>query len=132
MRFVYAVTLGKTEAAGEEASMAAVAPHEGERFEQRRALLEDRAVVPAGLLADRESNPALSDAARIDDEQVLMPVDPPTGSEPLEKQPVEPARPTKHELVGLIATLIRFARNPTPTSSECADNRLTSPVEFFW
>src|SRR5581483_10312026 len=77
----------------EEASMAAVAPREGERLEQpRQPLIEHGAVVPAGLVAQGASNPALADAGRADDEQVLMPVDPLAGDELLEQRLVEPAR----------------------------------------
>ncbi|KRQ02897.1 hypothetical protein AOQ71_34405 [Bradyrhizobium manausense] len=57
--------------------MAAVAPREDKRLEQpRQPLIEDEAAVPAGLVAERASNPAFADAGWADDEQVLMPVDP--------------------------------------------------------
>ncbi|BAC45289.1 blr0024 [Bradyrhizobium diazoefficiens USDA 110] len=71
----------------------AVAPREGKRLEQpRQPLTEHGAVVAAGLVAQGASNPALADAGRADDEQVLMPVDPLAGDELLEQRLVEPAR----------------------------------------
>ena len=66
----------------EQASVTAVAARERERIEQpRQALIEDRAVIPARLVAERAGNPTLADAGRADDEQVLVPVDPLAGDE---------------------------------------------------
>ena len=73
--------------------MAAIAPCKGKRLEQpRQPLIEHGTVVPAGLVAQGASNPALADAGRADDEQVLMPVDPLAGNELLEQRLIEPAR----------------------------------------
>ena len=73
--------------------MAAVAASERERIEQpRHAMIEDGAVVAAGLVAERACNPTFADAGRADDEQVLVACDPVAGDELLEQRPVEAAR----------------------------------------
>ena len=77
----------------EESSVPAVTAREGEHIEQpRQPLIEYGAVIPAGLMAQRASDPALADAGRADDEQVLMPIDPIAGNELVEQRLVEPAR----------------------------------------
>ena len=73
--------------------MTAVAARERERIEQpRQALIEDRAVIPARLVAERACNPTLADTGRADDQQVLVAIDPLAGDELLEQRLVEPAR----------------------------------------
>ena len=48
-----------------------------ERIEDsRQSLIENRVVIPIGLVASRARNPTLADAGRADDEQVLVPFDP--------------------------------------------------------
>ncbi len=72
--------------------MVAVAACKRERIEQpRQALIEDRAVVPTGLMAERTGNPTLADAGGADDEQVMVPFDPIASGEFLEQRLVEPA-----------------------------------------
>ena len=55
-------------------------------------MVEDGAVVAAGLVAERAGDPALADAGRAGDEQVLVPLDPVAGGELLEQRAVEAAR----------------------------------------
>jgi len=55
-------------------------------------MIEDGAVVAAGLVAERASNPTFADAGWADDEQILVPCDPLAGNEFLEQRPVEAAR----------------------------------------
>jgi hypothetical protein len=42
-------------------------------------MIEDGAVVAAGLVAERASNPTFADAGWADDEQILVPCDPLAG-----------------------------------------------------
>jgi hypothetical protein len=71
----------------------AVAAGESEGFEQpRQTLIEDGMVVAARLVAERASDPTLSDPGRADDEEVMMPVDPLTGDKLVEQRLVEAAR----------------------------------------
>ena len=75
----------------EEPSVMAVAACKRERIEEpRQALIEDGAVIPTGLVAERAGNPTLADAGGADDEQILMPFDPFAGDELLEQRLVEP------------------------------------------
>ena len=77
----------------QEAGIAAVAAGEREIVEQPGdALIEDGAVVAAGLVAERAGEPALADAGRAADDQVLVRVDPVAGDELLEQRAVEAAR----------------------------------------
>ena len=77
----------------EEPSVMAVAAGKREHIEEsRQALIEDRAIIPTGLVAERTGNPTLADAGRTDDEQVLVSCDPLAGDELLEQRLVEPAR----------------------------------------
>jgi hypothetical protein len=55
-------------------------------------MIEDGAVVAAGLVAERASNPTFADAGWADDEQILVPCDPLAGNEFLQQRPVEAAR----------------------------------------
>src|SRR5215217_3169426 len=57
----------------------------------RQALVEDRAVVAAGLLAESAGEPALADAGGPFDDQVLRLLDPSSASEGLEQHAVEAA-----------------------------------------
>ena len=53
----------------EEPSVMTVAAFQRERIEEsRQALIEDRAVIPTGLVAEGAGNPTLADAGRADDE----------------------------------------------------------------
>ena len=55
-------------------------------------MVEDRAVVAAGLVAERTGKPTLADAGFPDDQQVLMTLDPIAGDEFCEQRLVEGAR----------------------------------------
>ena len=58
----------------EEPCMAAVTACQRQRIEQPwHAMIEDGAIVAAGLVAERAGNPTFADAGRADDEQVLVP-----------------------------------------------------------
>ena len=77
----------------EEPCIAPITASERERIEQPgQAMVEDRAVVAAGLVTERASNPTFADSGRADDEQVLVAVDPVAGGEFLEQRLVEAAR----------------------------------------
>ena len=76
----------------EEPSVMTVAACQRERIEEtRQALIEDRAIIPTGLVTEGAGNPTLADTGRADDEQVLVPFDPLAGDELLEQRLVEPA-----------------------------------------
>lgn len=71
--------------------MAAVAAGERQVVEQARdTLVEDGAIVAAGLVAERRSEPALADAGRTADQQVGVVVDPAALDEAGEQRAVEP------------------------------------------
>ena len=77
----------------QEARMASVAARQREVLEQLgNALIEDRAVVAAGLVAERRSQPALADAGRPEQGQIVVGVDPFALDELLEQGAVEAAR----------------------------------------
>jgi hypothetical protein len=64
----------------------AVAACKRERIDEpRQALIEDRAVIPTGLVAEGAGNPTLADAGRADDEY-LVPFDPFGDDELLEQR----------------------------------------------
>src|SRR4029077_14707240 len=72
--------------------MSAVAACQRQGIEQpRHALIEDGAIVSAGLMTERTGKPTLADASWTDDDQILMSIDPVTGDEFLEQRFVEPA-----------------------------------------
>src|SRR3954470_20837874 len=76
----------------EQLLVAPVAAREREGVEQAwQALIEHGAIVAACLVAERAGDPALADAGRPDDEQVLVALDPLAGDELLEQSPVETA-----------------------------------------
>ena len=57
--------------------VASVAPRQGKLLEQTRgAPVKHGMIVPAGLVAERAGQPALSDTAWASDEQVLVRLDP--------------------------------------------------------
>ena len=61
----------------EQLGIAAVAARQAERREQaRHAIVQDRQVLPAGLLAERAGEPAFADTARPGDHQVAPAADP--------------------------------------------------------
>ena len=77
----------------EQPRVAAVAAGERQGLEQpRQPVVEDGAIVAAGLVAERAGDPALADAGRADDQQVLLAVDPVAGDELGEQGSVEAAR----------------------------------------
>ncbi len=79
--------------AGQQASVAAVAAGERERLEQpRQPVIEDGAIVAAGLVAERAGDPALAHPGRADDQQVQLALDPVAGDEAGEQGSVEAAR----------------------------------------
>src|SRR3989442_2187836 len=72
--------------------MTSIAACERQGIEQpRHSLIEDGAIVSAGLVTERTGKPTLADAGRADDDQILMSADPVAGSELLEQCLVEPA-----------------------------------------
>ena len=74
----------------DQAGMAPVAS--GERHvaaEFRPAMIEDGAIFAAGFVADGAGQPALSDAGRADQDQIVVGVDPAALGEPLEQRPIE-------------------------------------------
>jgi len=76
----------------EQAAIAAIAPSEGERLEQARdAVILDRTIVAASLVAEGASNPTLAQAGWPCDEQVLVVVDPVAADEPGEDGAVDAA-----------------------------------------
>ena len=84
--------LDAAERAG-EAGIAAVAAGERQIAEQLGdALIENGAIVAAGLVAERASQPAFADAGRAADRQIVVRVDPVAGDELLEQRAIEPAR----------------------------------------
>ena len=77
----------------QQSAIAAVAAGERQRFEQaRHAMVEDRAIVAAGLVAEGTGDPTLAHSGRADDQQVVVAIDPIAGDELLEQGSVEPAR----------------------------------------
>ncbi len=79
--------------AAHDAGIAAVAAGEREFGEQLGdALIEDRAVVAAGLVAERASKPTFADAGRAAEDQIVVRVDPVAGDELLEQRAIETAR----------------------------------------
>ena len=77
----------------DEARMAAVAARERQLFaELGPAMIDDRAIVAAGLLADGASEPTFPGSARADEGEIVVGVDPLTLGELLEQGAVEPAR----------------------------------------
>ena len=109
-----------------EPSMMAVAACQRERIEEpRQALIEDRAVVPTSLMAERAGNPTLTDAGRADDEQVLVPFDPFAGDELLEQRLVEAARRpgAVAELVGIEGGVVSGVINLESSGVEASDWR---------
>src|SRR6266852_6041033 len=77
----------------EQASVTAIAAREQQVIEQpRQAMVEDRAVVAAGLVAERTGKPTLADAGLPDDQQILMTFDPIASDELGKQRLVEGAR----------------------------------------
>src|SRR5690606_22329878 len=70
----------------------AVAAGEREIGEQAwRTLVEDRSIIPAGLVAESAGEPTLSDPRRAADGQIVMGVNPVAGDELHEQGPIETA-----------------------------------------
>ena len=77
----------------QDARMASVAARQGEVFaEFGPAVIEHRAVIAAGLVAERRSQPTFPDAGRPDEGQIVVRLDPLALDELLEKGAVETAR----------------------------------------
>ena len=73
--------------------MAAVAARQREFLEQPgHALIEDRPIVAAGLVAERRGQPTLADAGRADQRQIVVGVDPVALDQLLEQRAIETAR----------------------------------------
>lgn len=88
--------------------MAAVTARESEVIQQpRNTLIEHRAIVTAGLVAERRGEPALADAGWAADQQVGMVVDPAALDKLGEQRAVESARSTVVNILdaGLLAQL---------------------------
>ena len=76
----------------EQPAISAVAASQGERFEQARdAVILDRTIVAAGLVAEGAGNPALAEPGCPCDEQVLVAVDPVAADEPGEDGAIDTA-----------------------------------------
>src|SRR6476620_10113144 len=76
----------------EQAAIAAVAASKGKRLEQTRdAVILDRTIVTAGLVAEGAGNPALAEPGWPGDEQVLVAVDPVAADEPGEDGAIDAA-----------------------------------------
>ncbi len=74
----------------EQAAIAAVATSQGERLEQaRNAMVLDRTIVAAGLVAEGAGNPALAEPGCPGDEQVLVAVDPVAANESSEDAAID-------------------------------------------
>ena len=71
----------------------------------RDALIEDRAVVAAGLVAERRGEPTFADAGRTDQGQIVVVVDPVALDQLLEQGAVEAARTAVIDILdaGLLA-----------------------------
>src|SRR3954471_17925233 len=77
----------------QEPTVTAVAAGERERFEQaQHAVVQDGAVVAAGLMTEGARDPTFTRARGATDQQVLMAVDPAAGDETREDSPVEATR----------------------------------------
>src|SRR5438105_11558851 len=77
----------------EQARMAAVAARQSRGIEQpRHALIEDGAIISAGLVTECAGKPTFADTGLADDDQILMSSDPLSSDELLEQRFVEPAR----------------------------------------
>jgi hypothetical protein len=75
----------------QHAGMAPVAARQGEVFaEFGPAVIENRAIVAAGFVADGAGEPALANAGRTDEDQIVVGVDPGAVGELLEQGAVEP------------------------------------------
>ena len=78
--------------AAHDAGIAAVAAGQGEIGEQLGdALIQNRAVVAAGLVAECTGKPAFADAGRPAQDQIVVRVDPLAGGEFVEQRPIEAA-----------------------------------------
>ncbi len=78
-----------------DAGIAAVGARHDQVAEQLGdTLVEDGAIVPAGLVAERTGEPGFADAGRAADDQIVVRVDPIPGDQLLEERPVEAARST--------------------------------------
>jgi hypothetical protein len=76
----------------EHAGIAPVTTCEAERFQHTRyALIENRAVIAAGSMAESTGDPGLADAGGAGDQQILLAFDPFSLRHPLEQGPIEPA-----------------------------------------
>jgi len=76
----------------EETGMPSVAAGECQSLEQpRHALVENGAAVAARLVPEGTGDPALADAGRAADQQIVMAVDPIAGGELLEERAIEAA-----------------------------------------
>jgi hypothetical protein len=77
----------------EQAAIAAVAASEGERLEQARdAVILDRTIIAASLVAESASNPTFAEAGWPCDEQVLAAVDPVAADESGKDGTIDAAR----------------------------------------
>ena len=101
----------------QQAGVAPVAARQGERLEQpRQTLVEHRAVVAAGLVAEGAGQPGLADAGRAGEQQLLVAVDPIAGGQPLEQGAVEAARTARKSTSSTQAAWRRAANFSRATS----------------
>src|SRR6478609_11034056 len=76
----------------QQPAIAAVAAGEREHLEQaRHAMVEDRAVIAAGLVAEGTGDPTLAHPRRPDDQQVMVAIDPVAGDQLLKQATIETA-----------------------------------------
>src|SRR5450755_4475946 len=81
--------------------MAAVGARQGEIFEELwDSMIEHGAIVAAGLVTERGSEPGLADAGRANEDQVVMSLDPLPLDELLEQGPIETARASIIDIFG--------------------------------
>src|SRR5262249_934887 len=83
----------------EQAWIAPIAAGERQRIEQaRNAIVEDRAVIATGLVAERAGEPTLAGASLASDQEVLPPCDPFAGRELGKQRLVEAAHTLRVEI----------------------------------
>jgi hypothetical protein len=89
----------------QNARVAPVAARQGEIFEKLgHAVVEHRPIVTAGFVAERRRQPALADAGRTDERQIIVGFDPFASGELLEERAVKTARTA---IIDVLNSLVR-------------------------
>ena len=122
--------------AAHDAGIAAVAARQREIGEQLRdALIEHRAIVAAGLVAEGTGKPALADAGRPAQDQIVVRVDPLAVGELREQAAIEAARGAVIDVLddGLVAQpgIAQPRREPLVAASD-ASRSTSSPSQSAW